>query len=291
MSAEQESVIYNKKQYKYYIKLAERLVEQKQALKCTYFVGINGSQGSGKSTLAQFLSHYIIKHHHLSVAVLSLDDFYLTQAQRNERAKKIHPLFRVRGVPGTHNTDLIKQTFRQLAQTHQKVLLPRFDKARDNPYPEKSWPAISTPVDIVIIEGWCWGIPHQKNASLSQPINDFEREEDPQGIWRRSVNTFLLRDYEPLYHFMNYCIMLKAPSFACVYQWRLEQEQKLAQQIQFEAGHQSDIHIMTKIQIKHFIQYFQRLTEYALKVMPKRCDQVYYLDDQRNILSLKSSDQ
>jgi len=290
MSAEQESVTFNKKQYQCYIGLAERLVEQKQALNCTYFVGINGSQGSGKSTLAQFLAQYIIKHHHLTVAVLSLDDFYLTQKQREQRAKKVHPLFRVRGVPGTHNTDLIKHTFMQLAQTHQKVLLPRFDKATDNPYPKKSWPAVSAPVDIVIMEGWCWGVPHQRNASLVQPINDLEREKDPQGIWRRNVNTFLLQDYEPLYHFMNYCIMLKAPSFACVYQWRLEQEQKLARQIQFEAGHQSDIHIMSKIQIKRFIQYFQRLTEYALKVMPERCDEVYCLDKQRNILFLKSAD-
>ncbi len=286
MPAKQLIGIFNKKQQKCYIDLAERLVQQKKARNGTYFVGLNGSQGSGKSTLAQFLVQYINEHHHLDAVVLSLDDFYLTRYQREQRAKEIHPLFRVRGVPGTHDTNLIMQTFRRLTQNHCSVLLPRFDKATDNPFPEKDWPEVKTPVDIIIMEGWCWGVPHQPEADLIQPVNDLEREQDPQGIWRRNVNHYLIRDYEPLYHSMHYWVMLKAPSFSCVYRWRLQQEQQLALQLKLQPDHSLPLQLMSKAQIKQFIQYFQRLTEYALKVMPGLCDETYILDDQRNIISL-----
>ena len=43
-------------------------------------VGISGCQGSGKSTLVQLMAHVLCEVHDVSVAVLSLDDFYLPKA-------------------------------------------------------------------------------------------------------------------------------------------------------------------------------------------------------------------
>ena len=37
------------------------------------------------------------------------DDFYLTQAQRQDLAQQIHPLLKSRGVPGTHDVPLAKK--------------------------------------------------------------------------------------------------------------------------------------------------------------------------------------
>ncbi|MCZ6716761.1 MAG: hypothetical protein O6946_06825 [Gammaproteobacteria bacterium] len=44
----------------------------------TLFIGINGAQGTGKSTLAAFLRLALESNAGWRVAVLSIDDFYLT---------------------------------------------------------------------------------------------------------------------------------------------------------------------------------------------------------------------
>ena len=57
----------------------------------TVLIGINGTQGSGKSTLARFLALALEQEHELSAVVLSLDDIYLTKAEREELAKSERP--------------------------------------------------------------------------------------------------------------------------------------------------------------------------------------------------------
>ena len=47
-----------------------------------YLLGINGAQGTGKSTLAAYLALAIGDSSERAVAVLSIDDFYLTKAER-----------------------------------------------------------------------------------------------------------------------------------------------------------------------------------------------------------------
>ncbi|MCP4994757.1 MAG: hypothetical protein GY934_13400, partial [Gammaproteobacteria bacterium] len=64
-------------------------------------LGINGAQGSGKSTLAAIVCLLLNERHGLHSASLSLDDLYLTRAERQTMATKVHPLFTTRGVPGT----------------------------------------------------------------------------------------------------------------------------------------------------------------------------------------------
>ena len=66
-------------------------------------LGINGAQGAGKSTLADFLREYLAVAHDRSTVVLSIDDLYLTRAQRQALARDVHPLLSTRGVPGTHD--------------------------------------------------------------------------------------------------------------------------------------------------------------------------------------------
>jgi D-glycerate 3-kinase len=68
-------------------------------------VGINGAQGSGKSTLCKFLEVLLVEHNQVGIT-LSLDDLYLTRAERLAAAADDHPLFATRGVPGTHDVEL-----------------------------------------------------------------------------------------------------------------------------------------------------------------------------------------
>lgn len=269
----QESFLETAQQY--YIPLAEQLKKHHDGAKETFYVGINGCQGSGKSTLAEFLKDYLENKYALSVVVLSLDDFYLSQSQRLAMSVKIHPLFKTRGVPGTHNIQQIKQVLAELAKPDKLIAIPRFDKSTDNPFPQNKWPIVKTPVDIVIFEGWCWGVTAQAENKLSSPINTLEQKQDELGVWRSFVNRQLKQHYQPLYEVMDYWIMLKAPSFEHVYGWRLEQEQKLANGL------------MNAEQIRSFIQYYQRLTEHALASLPAVCDQVFTLDPQRSVTAIK----
>ena len=248
----------------------------------TFLVGINGCQGSGKSTLVAFLAKYLKQNYQLSVAVLSLDDFYLSKAERNVLADSVHPLFKTRGVPGTHDVTLLAKTLNDL-KSNQKlnISLPRFNKAQDDLFPKKYWPEMQTPVDMLLFEGWCWGVPAQPSNDLTLQVNALESEQDQQLIWRSKVNEVLRTDYQPLYQLMDTWLMLKAPNFSCVYQWRLEQEHKLAQNLD---GRGRD-NVMSDEQVSSFIQYYQRLTEYSLKVLPNNVEILFELDEQRRVVT------
>ncbi|WP_448212615.1 kinase [Colwellia sp. MEBiC06753] len=244
------------------------------------FIGINGCQGSGKSTLAAFLCHQLNEEHGLSVVNLSLDDFYYSREKRAELAETIHPLLATRGVPGTHNTELLGYTLACLEQ-NQTVAIPSFDKAQDNPVPSCQWQSSPAKVDVVLMEGWCWGVKPQNIKALDKPINELEKLQDTGGKWRQYVNQQLACAYQPLYSIIDKWLMLKAPSFSCVHQWRWQQEQRLAENSDLSASNQ----IMTEAQVTEFIAYFQRLTEHALATLEKDCDLVFYLDQQRKVQS------
>ncbi|MFD2165495.1 kinase [Thalassotalea euphylliae] len=245
--------------------------------KAPWFIGINGSQGSGKSTLAAYLEFTLTQQYKLRVANLSLDDFYLSREERESLAKSTHPLFRTRGVPGTHNTELLCNTLKCL-QEGASTTLPRFDKATDNPKPTSDWPTIDNEVDIVIIEGWCWGVKPQSEASLTMPINKLEQEHDKTLEWRKYINHALNSEYLPLYDMVDTWLMLKAPSFEQVADWRWQQEQKLIEKVG-----QVNNKTMTKAQVNTFIAYFQRLTEHALATLPQDMDITFELAIDRSI--------
>lgn len=263
----------------YFIPLAEEIRTHQLGAKSTYFVGINGSQGSGKSTLSEFLREYLIETYALKVVIMSLDDFYFSQIERQMIAADVHPLFATRGVPGTHNMTHAKTVLKNL-KLQQSTTIPRFNKATDNPQPLSEWTKVNEAVDVVIFEGWCWGVDPQTSEQLKVPVNPFEAKEDKHGLWRNHANLQLSLHYFPLYSAMDKWVMLKAPSFADVYAWRLEQEQKLkaATSTSNKSG------IMNEQQIQRFIQHYQRLTEHALDTVEKKCNHVFELNSDRAII-------
>ena len=276
----------------FYIPLAKKLVNSyqqqlKQQDKNTFFVGVNGCQGSGKSTLTECLAQYITKEYDLSVVVLSLDDFYYGKAQRQQLAQQHHPLFQTRGVPGTHNVQLLTSVLAQLKRAETNICLPKFDKAHDKPLPTQHWLTINSAVDIVLFEGWCWGVPAESLDNLQLPINELEAKHDPEGVWRQQVNDALREHYQPLYRLMDTWLMLKAPSFDVVFQWRLEQEQKLAKVNSTTANMNS---VMNNSQINNFIQHFQRLTIHGLDVLPAKVNILFELDNKRKIIASRGID-
>ena len=266
----------------YFIPLAEEIKTHQSSAKATYFVGINGSQGSGKSTLSAFLKDYLTETYGMNVVIMSLDDFYFSSIERQIVAADVHPLFSTRGVPGTHNMRQAKTVLHALKQ-QQSTTIPRFNKATDNPHPQSAWTKVSCAVDIVIFEGWCWGVAPQTSKQLKQPVNTLEAIEDDHAVWRNHVNLQLSLHFKPLYNWMDKWVMLKAPDFDDIYSWRLEQEQKL----NAATANDDKSGIMDQQQIQRFIQHYQRLTEHALNTLPNKCDHVFELDSQRAITAHK----
>lgn len=269
----------------WYLPLAGRISKHHAAAGRTLLIGINGSQGSGKSTLASLLTQLLVENFGLKAINLSIDDFYLTRQSRLALAEQVHPLLATRGVPGTHDVTLMRETLQQLARDSGEVCVPRFDKARDDRCPENEWDRVSLPLDVVILEGWCLGTPAQPDEALHLPVNDLEAREDPDGRWRRYVNEQIGGPYQDVYQLMDLWIMLRAPSFESVYQWRLEQEEKLADTL-LEAGqgNGSQNRVMTATQISRFIQHYQRLTTHALNQLPGHVHYLFRLNEDRQIV-------
>lgn len=265
-----------------YIPMAQRIEFMRREKNSPLFIGVNGCQGSGKSTLTEFLAQYLEEHYQLTVAVLSLDDFYLPSEKRDLLANNIHPLLKTRGVPGTHNTQQLNEVLSELQQGKASVTVPRFNKATDNPHANENWSIIEEPADIILMEGWCWGVLPEDSESLNTPVNRVELHQDVDGTWRRFVNDQLTENYLPLYQFIDFWIFLQAPSFDSVYKWRLEQEHKLAAKQKADAKNK----VMTDQELLAFIQLYQRLTEQSLKVMPEYANMTLVLNEQRDVIDV-----
>lgn len=259
----------------YYLPLADQLPAFRAGKK-TLFLGINGAQGTGKSTLADFLRVAATSMFGWTVAVLSIDDFYYTRKEREALANDVHPLLKVRGVPGTHDTDMLERCIEHLhaADTGDEVPLPRFDKAIDDRADESTWPIVSGPVDLVILEGWCVGTQAQREAELGQAVNQLERDEDADGTWRHFINDKLRSDYAEIFTKLDKLVFLQAPGFDAILRWRLEQEEKLA-----ATSSQNASGLMNKEQIVRFIRFFERLTRANLATLSDIADVVFSLDE------------
>jgi D-glycerate 3-kinase len=241
----------------------------------TQLIGINGAQGTGKSTLAALVCLALERQAGWRVAVLSIDDFYLTKAERKKLGERVHSLLETRGVPGTHDMQMLATCIKRLKKLAPKesLALPRFDKSQDDRDSPENWPQVSGPIDLIILEGWCIGSRPQCEDDLSKPINILEQKEDPKGNWRRYVNGQLEGAYADLFAQLDTLIVLHAPNFEVVYHWRLEQEQKLAAVASDNAPG-----IMNCKHLEHFIQHYERLTRMNLAALHTTADVVLELD-------------
>ena len=271
----------------WYLPLIRYLNQRAENSSMPVLVALNGCQGSGKSTLSDFLATYLVSILGNSVEVLSLDDFYLGHEARQRLARDVHPLLATRGVPGTHDTALLNETLDRLIDKREcsGTLIPRFDKSIDDRKPEIHWSVVNQRLDIILLEGWCLGAEPVDLANLSDPINDLERAEDRDLIWRKYVNQQLRIHYLPVFSRFDTWIMLKAPSFKSVFSWRLEQEQKLGLSKAVESGS-----LMNSKQLLRFIQHYERITLACLSSLPDKVDFLYALDEKRNVLKATYSD-
>ena len=116
-------------------------VDKKQPL----IIGLAGGQGSGKTTISSILTLILQKYFKLNVFKVSIDDFYKTRKDRRLLSKNKHPLLMTRGVPGTHDIDLMLSFFKKIKSKNFKSLkVPTFNKAIDDRCPKNLWHKIKT---------------------------------------------------------------------------------------------------------------------------------------------------
>ena len=190
----------------------------------------------------------------------------------------IHPLFQTRGVPGTHDINLIAKFFNLVKKKFfKKFKLIKFDKSIDDRLKRKYWLNIIKRPEIVILEGWCVGAKPQSNSLIEKPINILEKYEDKNLIWRKYVNEKLKKEYKKLFAMIDHCIFMKIPNFNMVSKWRQLQESKLRKR-----SH-SKKKIMSYNEIKRFIMFYERITLQMIKDLSKSASVVLLLKKNHEI--------
>jgi len=243
-----------------------------------YVLGLSGLQGSGKSTLARLLKIQA-EHRGWPTEVLSLDDFYYSRSEREALAHQVHPLLKTRGVPGTHEIELLLSVLTALPNASEKfpVTWPRFDKGRDTRMPPSRWPRATRPPRLVVMEGWALGLRPQLESALEEPVNALERLEDPDGHWRHWVNK-QLRAYQPLWRKLDALIVLQAPNWEVIREWRSETEKDLLARGAPLA--------MDTAAMQRFLLHFERLSRHALATLPVLADTCVEYDTHHHVMGL-----
>ncbi|MEL0306005.1 MAG: phosphoribulokinase, partial [Halieaceae bacterium] len=80
-------------------------------------------------------------------------------------------------------------------------------------------------------------------------------------------------------------LFLKAPSFDAVFDWRWEQERRMADAIR-EGAHTTTGSAMSREEVGAFVLHYQRLTEHALATLPQRADATWELAHDRNVVRM-----
>ena len=243
-------------------------------------VGLSGLQGSGKSTLAAQLV-VAAQRRGIAAFTMSIDDFYFGRAARGRLAREVHPLLATRGVPGTHDIDLLTHTLDTLARASARAPahVPRFDKGRDTRLAPSHWRKVTRAPELLILEGWCVGVPPQDRRALPRPLNSLERNEDGDARWRDFVNTQLAQRYAAVWRRLNQLLDLQAPSFAVVTRWRDEQERALRSRHAPRA--------MSPAALDRFLMHYERLSRHALRTLPAIADICVRLDADRRVREIE----
>ena len=247
-------------------------------------VGLAGGQGSGKTTVSSILTLILQKYFRLNVFKVSIDDFYKTRKERKLLSKNKHPLLMIRGVPGTHDIDLMLKFFKKVKSNNFKnLVIPKFNKAIDDRYKKSLWYKLKSKPDVIIFEGWCVGAKAQTNKQLKNPINPLERVYDKNIKWRSHVNSQLKTKYKILFKQLDGLLYLKAKNFNILRNWRLKQERKLWVQTK----NKKNLKIMSSGDVINFMQTYQRITQQMFKDGIKSSSIIMNLNSNHQIEKIK----
>ena len=259
-------------------------INKKAIKKRPFFFGLAGGQGAGKTTISSLIKIILIKYFNLKVFRISIDDFYKTRKERINLSKRIHPMLLTRGVPGTHNINMILSFFKKVkSNKFKKISLPTFNKAVDDRFNKKFWYELKNKPDVIIFEGWCVGAKPQKNRELKKPLNSLEKTYDRNIKWRKYVNNQLKTKYKLLFRQLDGLLYLKAKNFNLLKNWRLKQERKLWE----KNKNKKNLKIMNTVDVLNFMQTYHRITQQMFKDSPKISSIIMSLNSKHQIKNIR----
>ena len=242
-------------------------------LKSKNKIMIAGSQGSGKSSLSKLIKLYLEKFCYKSVVIISMDDFYLSKSQRSQLLKNIHPLFLTRGVPGTHDLELMNKKIKKIFNKEFPIYLPIFDKVSDTR--KRTYKKVLK-ADVIVFEGWCAGAQPVDLNYLQKNFNNLEKHKDKNFIWRNSYNKYL-NQYQKLFSQFNFYIYFQFNQWGHVLNWKYKQELELRDK-------KKDLGL--KKDLREFIQYYEKVSKWMHLKVPKYCNILIKLDANQKIKSI-----
>ncbi len=252
-----------------------------------YFICLSGGQGSGKSTLSEFIHLVLTQVKNRTAVGFSIDDIYKTIEEREHLSRTVHPLCRVRGVPGTHDIQMGLNTINSLFGANDSTLtpIPSFSKPLDKHNPHEKWKRYKGRPEYIFFDAWCGGAKPIIEKNWKGPLNTLEKEEDPAGIWSKWSNRELAGDYQELFALIDLLILITVPNIEFVYRSRWLQEQTLYKTLQDD---ELKKRIMTEKEVYRFVMHYERLTHYILEEMPNFSDIVLTRDEQFNFHFVKT---
>ncbi len=192
-------------------------------------VGVAGGLGTGKSTLSTFLKSSL-RDMGYAAESFSIDDFITSYEHRRGLAEQLkgNPFYQIyRAMPGTHRVDDLRQTLESI-RAGRDFELPIFDKSL-----KKGWGDISEETrkvkgkqDVVLFEGWLVGTPNITSGEFQESCrkNSVDLKVlDPQ-LKHHQALISNLREYQQLWNFIDYLVMLQPESNELHHQWRNQAE-------------------------------------------------------------------
>ena len=259
-------------------------IAKKANKKKPLIIGLAGGQGSGKTTISSILTLILQKYFKLNVFKISIDDFYKTRRDRKILSIKKHSLLITRGVPGTHDIDLMLNFFIKIkSKKFKSIKVPKFNKATDDRFSKNLWYKIKSKPDVIIFEGWCVGARAKTKNQLKKPINSLEKVYDKSSEWRSYVNNQLKTKYKTLFKHLDGLLYLKAKNFNLLKNWRLKQERKLW----IQTKNKKNLKIMTSGDVINFMQTYQRITQQMFKDALKSSSIIMYLNSSHQVQTIK----
>lgn len=234
-------------------------------------IGISGGQGCGKSTLCKLIDRAsaVLGER---VAILGLDDFYLTKQERTSLAGNVHELLVTRGPPGTHDIRGLLRVVDTL-RNGNSCTVPVFDKGLDE---RSGYRIIKSGVERVILEGWCVGARREPSSRLELPINALEAQFDTKGIWRTWINKQLAGPYQDLRSKLDLLVFVQVPGIESVRHWRLQQELERPAHLRMDSE-----------SIHKFVEHYERITHWMVDDLSTQADIVVELGKSHEIVSLR----
>ena len=168
-------------------------------------VALNGPVGAGKTTLGSLLQQRAAAQR-LTLAVCSIDDFYLPWEQRLQ-ALAGNPFGVSRVLPGSHDIQLA-QACVDSWQRGGKLRLPRFDKALRAGQGDRCGEKL-VEADVLLLEGWLLGCQPLTSQNLGGGGSRWDRA---------------LEAYQPLWQRFNQLWLLRPQSWTMPRRWRFQAE-------------------------------------------------------------------